>query len=78
MIVQRTFDSLLIETSNNECKRKMLYVLERLYKTFYDVSKKELSKQLLLTRNHKHIIDIDDVTIVNLNSYSLSFIYLTK
>ena len=56
----------------------MSYVLERLYKTFYDVFKKELLKQFLPTRNHEYIIDINDVTFVNLNSYSLLFIYLTK
>ena len=78
MVVQRIPDSLLIETNDNEYKRKMSYVLERLYKTFYDVFKKELLKQLSSTRNYEHTINIDDVTFVNLNSYPLSFIHLTK
>ena len=56
----------------------MSHVLERLCKTFYDVFKKELLKQLLFIRNYKYTIDIDDVILVNLNSYSLLFIYLTK
>ena len=56
----------------------MLHTLKRLCKTFYDVFKKELLEQLLFTRNHEYIIDIDDVIFINFNSYSLSFIHLTK